>query len=148
MQDHKNLSEIKVEDQKIIENKELNLLESLIPVVILMSLLAYNIFFVEDQEWLGAYTNQYILLMGGLVSAAVGFFNKVPLNTMIAEIWGKLEKCFCTHYNFVFSRCFSRNLVGEWHYSCNGLLWTASSKSVNIFARICSNRSNYICGNG
>ena len=94
MQDHKNLSEIKVEDQKIIENKELNLLESLIPVVILMSLLAYNIFFVEDQEWLGAYTNQYILLMGGLVSAAVGFFNKVPLNIMIAEIWENWKSVF------------------------------------------------------
>ncbi|PQB08071.1 Na+/H+ antiporter NhaC [Polaribacter filamentus] len=94
MQDHKNLSEIKVEDQKIIENKELNLLESLIPVVILMSLLAYNIFFVEDQEWLGAYTNQYILLMGGLVSAAVGFLNKVPLNTMIAEIWENWKSVF------------------------------------------------------
>ena len=49
----KNLSEIKIEDQKIIENKELNLLESLIPVVILMGLLAYNIFFVEGQEWFG-----------------------------------------------------------------------------------------------
>lgn len=94
MQDHKNLSEIKVEDQKIIENKELNLLESLIPVVILMSLLAYNIFFVEDQEWFGAYTNQYILLMGGLVSAAVGFFNKVPVNTMIAEIWENWKSVF------------------------------------------------------
>ena len=58
MQDGKNLSEIKIEDQVIIKNKELNLLESLIPVVILMSLLAYNIFFVEDQEWFGAYTNQ------------------------------------------------------------------------------------------
>ncbi|PQJ82753.1 Na+/H+ antiporter NhaC [Polaribacter glomeratus] len=94
MQDHKNLSEIKIEDQKIIENKELNLLESLIPVVILMSLLAYNIFFVEDQEWFGAYTNQYILLMGGLVSAAVGFFNKVPLNKMISEIWENWKSVF------------------------------------------------------
>ena len=94
MQDHKNLSEIKFEDQKIIENKELNFLESLIPVVILMSLLAYNIFFVEDQEWFGTYTNQYILLMGGLVSAAVGFFNKVPLNKMITEIWENWKSVF------------------------------------------------------
>lgn len=94
MQDGKNLSEIKIENQVIIENKELNLLESLIPVVILMSLLAYNIFFVEDQEWFGAYTNQYILLMGGLVSAAVGFYNKVPLNRMIAEIWENWKSVF------------------------------------------------------
>jgi NhaC family Na+:H+ antiporter len=94
MQDGKNLSEIKIEDQVIIENKELNLLESLIPVVILMSLLAYNIFFVEDQEWFGAYTNQYILLMGGLVSAIVGFYNKVSLNRMFAEVWENWKSVF------------------------------------------------------
>ena len=33
MQDDKNLSEIKIEDQKIIDNKELNIWEALIPVV-------------------------------------------------------------------------------------------------------------------
>jgi NhaC family Na+:H+ antiporter len=90
----KNLSEIKIEDQKIIENKELNLLESLIPVVILMGLLAYNIFFVEGQEWFGGYTNQYILLMGGLVAVAVGFFNKTSFRTMIAEVWENWKSVF------------------------------------------------------
>ena len=94
MQDNKNLSEIEAEDQKIIENKELNLLESLIPVVILMCLLAYNIFLVEDQEWLGGYTNQYILLMGGVVAAAVGFYNKVSFKTMIAEVWENWKSVF------------------------------------------------------
>ena len=94
MQDEKNLSEIQIEDQKIIENKELNLLESLIPVVILMCLLAYNIFFVEGQELLGAYTNQYILLMGGVVAAVVGFFNKVSFGTMIAEVWENWKSVF------------------------------------------------------
>ena len=94
MQDGKNLSEIKIENQVIIENKELSLLESLIPVVVLMSLLAYNIFFVEGQEWFGAYTNQYILLMGGLVSAAVGFLNKVSLNRMFTEIWENWKSVF------------------------------------------------------
>ena len=86
MQEDKNLSEINIEDQKIIENNELNLLESLIPVVILMALLAYNIFFVEGQEWFGAYTNQYILLMGGVVAAAVG--------TMLAEVWENWKSVF------------------------------------------------------
>jgi NhaC family Na+:H+ antiporter len=94
MQDKKNLSEINIEDQKIIDNKELNLLESLIPVVILMFLLAYNIFFVEGQEWLGAYTNQYILIMGGAVAAAVGFFNKVSFTTMIVEVWENWKSVF------------------------------------------------------
>jgi NhaC family Na+:H+ antiporter len=94
MQDEKNLSEINIEDQKIKENKELNLSESLIPVVILMCLLAYNIFFVEDQEWFGAYTNQYILLLGGLVAAVVGFYNKVTFSTMIAEVWENWKSVF------------------------------------------------------
>ncbi|UAM98343.1 Na+/H+ antiporter NhaC [Polaribacter litorisediminis] len=94
MQDNKNLSEIENENQKIIDNKELNLLESLIPVVILMCLLAYNIFLVESQEWLGAYTNQYILLMGGAVAAIVGVFNKVAFKTMITEVWENWKSVF------------------------------------------------------
>lgn len=58
-----------LENQKnhhIVDNRELNLWEALIPVIILMALLAYNIF-VKDGEWFGAYSNQYILLMGGAV---------------------------------------------------------------------------------
>lgn len=94
MQDEKNLSEIEIENQKIIDNKELNLLESMIPVFILMGLLAYNIFFVEGQEWFGAYTNQYILLMGGLVAAFVGFFNKVSVSVMVAEVWENWKSVF------------------------------------------------------
>ncbi|SDR68835.1 transporter, NhaC family [Polaribacter sp. KT25b] len=94
MQDDKNLSKIKIEDQGIIVNKELSLLESLIPVVFLMSMLAYNIFFVESQEWFGAYTNQYILLMGGIASAVVGFYNKVSLKRMFTEIWENWKSVF------------------------------------------------------
>ena len=93
MQDDKNLSEINIEDQKIIDNKELNIWEALIPVIILMGLLAYNIFYA-DGAWLGDYSNQYILLMGGLVAAAVGFFNKVSLQVMIAEVWENWKSVF------------------------------------------------------
>jgi NhaC family Na+:H+ antiporter len=94
MQEDKNLSEIEIDNQKIIENRELNLFESLIPVIILMSLLAYNIFFVEDQEWLGGYTNQYILLIGGAIAAIVGFLNKVSILTMLAEVWENWKSVF------------------------------------------------------
>ena len=94
MSDDKNISKIKIEDQNIIENKELNFYEALIPVVILMGMLAYNIFFIEDQEWFGAYTNQIILLLGGVVAAVVGFFNKVSLSRMITEIWENLKSIF------------------------------------------------------
>ncbi len=85
MQDNKNLSEIEIQDQKIIQNKELSLLEALIPVVLLMGMLAYNIFFAGG-ELLGEYSNQYILLIGGSIAAFVGFFNKVPLIIMIKEV--------------------------------------------------------------
>lgn len=94
MQENKNLSETEIIDQKIVKNKELSLFESLIPVLILMGLLAYNIFFVKGQEWFGAYTNQYILLIGGIVSALVGFYNKVPLSKMLAEVWENWKSVF------------------------------------------------------
>ncbi len=94
MADDKNLSEIKIEDQNIIDNKELNIWEALIPVIILMAMLAYNIFFVDDQEWFGAYTNQIILVLGGLVAAVVGFFNKVSVGRMFNEIIENLKSVF------------------------------------------------------
>ena len=89
-----NISKIQIEDQTIIENIELNIWEALIPVVLLMAMLAYNIFFVEGQELLGAYTNQIILLMGGVIAAIVGIFNKVSISIMITEIWENWKSVF------------------------------------------------------
>ena len=94
MQDNNHHSNIDIDTQTIANNKDLSLFESLIPVVILMGLLAYNIFFVEGQEWFGAYTNQYILLIGGLVAAFVGFFNKVTISKMVAEVWANWKSVF------------------------------------------------------
>lgn len=85
-----------LEEQKnhhIVDNRELNLWEALIPVVILMGLLAYNIF-LKDGEWLGEYSNQYILLMGGAAAAVVGFLNKSTLGTMLSEVWENLKSVF------------------------------------------------------
>ncbi|TBN04291.1 Na+/H+ antiporter NhaC [Hyunsoonleella flava] len=93
MEDDKNISEFKANDQNIIENTELNIWEALIPVIILMGLLAYNIFFA-DGEMMGAYSNQFILLIGGLVAALVGFYNKVSVNRMLSEIWENLKSVF------------------------------------------------------
>ena len=93
MADKEHITELKIEDQKIIQNKELNILEALVPVVILMGLLAYNIFFA-DGEWLGEYSNQYILLMGGLIAAIVGILNKVSFQMMISEIWENWKSVF------------------------------------------------------
>ncbi|MDT7832407.1 Na+/H+ antiporter NhaC [Flavobacteriaceae bacterium S356] len=93
MQDDKNLSEVQVGDQHIMENKELSLFEAFIPVIILMGLLAYNIF-AADGAWLGDYSNQYILLIGGAVSALVGFKNSVSFKRMCLEVWENWKSIF------------------------------------------------------
>ncbi|MEZ4796570.1 MAG: Na+/H+ antiporter NhaC [Flavobacteriaceae bacterium] len=93
MKEDNNISEFKANDQNIVENKELNFYEAMIPVVILMAMLAYNIFFA-DGAWLGDYSNQFILLLGGLVAATVGFFNKITMNRMVKEVWENWKSVF------------------------------------------------------
>lgn len=93
MHDDKNLSEIQVGDQHIMDNKELGLFEAFIPVIVLMGLLAYNIF-AADGAWFGDYSNQYILLIGGVVSALVGFKNRVSLKRMCLEVWENWKSIF------------------------------------------------------
>ncbi|MFC0604471.1 Na+/H+ antiporter NhaC family protein [Winogradskyella pulchriflava] len=92
MQDD-DLSKIDIEDQKIIDNKELNIWEALVPVLILMGLLAYNIFGAEG-EMFGGYSNQYILLIGGFVAFIGGLLNKVSPIVMLKEVWENLKSVF------------------------------------------------------
>lgn len=84
MQDEKNISEIKIEDQKIIENTELNIWEALFPVLVLIGMLAYNVYVFGDDALSGS--NQFVLLLGGAVAAIVGFRNKVSYKRMIEEV--------------------------------------------------------------
>ncbi|WP_047414707.1 Na+/H+ antiporter NhaC [Cellulophaga sp. Hel_I_12] len=81
------------ENEHIVENRELSIWEALIPVVLLMAMLAYNIFFAGG-EVLGEYSNQFILLIGGVFAAIVGLFNKSTLKTMAKEIWENLRSVF------------------------------------------------------
>jgi len=76
-------------DGKIIRNKELNIYEALIPVVVLVAMLAYNVFVYGDDALSGS--NQFILLLGGSVAAIVGFFNKVSYKKMIEEVANNLK---------------------------------------------------------
>lgn len=94
MHQNRDNSKTNLTNENIVNNSELSIYEALIPVIILMGLLAYNIFFIEDQEWFGPYTNQLILLIGGAIAAVVGFFNKTTLNTMIKEVWENLKSVF------------------------------------------------------
>ncbi|MEE9350436.1 MAG: Na+/H+ antiporter NhaC [Flavobacteriaceae bacterium] len=90
MSKDKNISKIKIDKQQIIENKELNIWEALIPVVILMIMLFVNIKYYNG-EFLGGYTNHYILLAAGFITVIVGFFNKVSLKTMATEVFENLK---------------------------------------------------------
>lgn len=78
-------SSTKLQDIDIIENKELNIWEALIPIFALVGMLFYNVFFVFGDDALGG-SNQFILLMGGAVAAIVGFKNKVSYKQMIDEV--------------------------------------------------------------
>ncbi|OEK08301.1 Na+/H+ antiporter NhaC [Flavivirga aquatica] len=84
MQDKSNISEINIENQKIIDNKELNIWEALIPVFALVSMLAYNIYVYGDDALSGS--NQFVLLLGAAVAAIVGFRNKVSYDRMLEEV--------------------------------------------------------------
>ena len=55
-----------MENQNIVENKELTLIEALIPVFFLIALLAYNIVWA-DGALFGDYSNHIILIMACLL---------------------------------------------------------------------------------
>ena len=55
-----------------------------------MGMLAFNIF-VKDGEWLGAYSNQYILLIAALVAVLIGFKNKISLAKVVQEILANIR---------------------------------------------------------
>ena len=73
-----------MQDQKITKNSELSIFEAIIPVIILVGLLAYNVFIFGDDSLSGS--NQFILLIGGAVAAIVGFRNKVSFSRMMDEV--------------------------------------------------------------
>ncbi len=80
---------INQEDGKIIENKDLNIWEALIPVIALVAMLAFNVYVFGDSSLGGS--NQFILLMGAAVAGIVGHFNKVSYETMIEEVAQNLK---------------------------------------------------------
>jgi len=73
-----------MKEDVIIENKELNIWEALIPVLALVALLAYNVIIYGDDALSGS--NQFVLLMGAAVAAIVGFWNKVSYKQMLEEV--------------------------------------------------------------
>lgn len=65
-------------------NKYLSLWEALIPIIVLIAILAYNVYLYESDATSGP--NQFALIIGGAVAAIVGFRNKVTYSRMIEEV--------------------------------------------------------------
>ncbi len=72
------------QDENVVENRELNIWEALIPVVLLVAMLAYNVYTYGDEALSGS--NQFILLLGGAAAAIVGLLNKVTFGQMMDEV--------------------------------------------------------------
>lgn len=79
-----NIKPSQPQNEHIVENKELNILEALIPVIALVAMLAFNVFVYGDNALSGS--NQFVLLLGAAVAAIVGFFNKVSFEQMVEEV--------------------------------------------------------------
>ncbi|WP_203296404.1 Na+/H+ antiporter NhaC [Luteirhabdus pelagi] len=73
------------QDEHIVENKELNIWEALIPVFAVVIMLFYNVFYAFGDDALSG-SNQFILLLGAAVAAIVGVFNKVGFEQMLSEV--------------------------------------------------------------
>ena len=118
-------------DDKIIQNKELNIWEALAPVIILVGLLAYNVFVFGDDALSGS--NQFILLIGGAVAAVVGFMNKVSYRQMIDEVSNNIK----TTTEAILILLFVGALAGTWLISgvIPTLIYGGLKISLNLILR-------------
>lgn len=71
------------------KNPSISLGQALLPVVILVQLLAFNVFVFGDDALGGS--NQFILLIGAAVAAIVGFRNKVSYELMLEAVGANLQ---------------------------------------------------------
>lgn len=78
------------EGNRIQSNKQISLAQSLIPVIILVALLMFNVIYAFEDDATGG-SNQFILLIGALVAGIIGYTNKVSYKFMMQEIGENLK---------------------------------------------------------
>ena len=114
-------------ENTIKQNKELSILEALFPVVVLIVLLAFNVYVFGDNALSGS--NQFILLLGGAVAAIVGFRNGIDYKDMISEVGSN----FKSTAGAILILLMVGSLAASWLISgiipIYGLLWFENSKS-------------------
>lgn len=72
------------------KKKSISLLESFIPIIFLVGILGYNVFFVYGDNALGG-SNQFLLLLGAGIATFIGYINKVPMKSIIEEISNNIK---------------------------------------------------------
>jgi len=72
-----------------VEKTNLKLWEALLPVIVLIGMLAFNVYVYGSDALSGS--NQFILLLGGAIASIVGFFHKVSYKKMIGAVAKNLE---------------------------------------------------------
>ncbi len=72
-----------------MKKNDLSLGLAIIPLIFLVSLLSINVFIYGDNALNGS--NQFILLIGGVIAAIIGFYKKIPYKTMITKIAENLQ---------------------------------------------------------
>lgn len=77
------------ENSPLITNNKISLFEALIPIIFLVSLLAFNVYVFGDEAISGS--NQFILIIGGAIATIVGFRNKVSYDSIIEEVSKNLK---------------------------------------------------------
>ena len=74
-----------------IKPSEISLKKSLIPVILLISLLFYNIIFFENNDWLGDYTYHYILIFTSSLAIILGLSEGANINFIIKKIFSSIK---------------------------------------------------------
>ena len=67
-------------------SSKIGLNRSLIPIIILISLLFYNILSFENNDWLGEYTYHYLLISCSVIAIFLGFLEKIRISEIIERI--------------------------------------------------------------
>ena len=71
------------------KKKSISLIESTIPIFILIILLAYNVFVYVDEAMSGS--NQFILLIGAAIASIVGFTKGIMFKQMIDSVSSNIK---------------------------------------------------------
>lgn len=74
-----------MENRPLKRNRELNIFEALIPLIVLIALLAFNVLGAFGDDALSG-SNQFVLLVGAAVAMVVGLMNGVDYNAMIDKV--------------------------------------------------------------